>query len=104
MAYKVRDLEDAGLHMTLREIANKFVLTRSVAEISDEEYDRAEPYAQRKIVREEVFASDPELAHVYLGRIIGEVVLENRFCDFLNAASRLMTELNADVMKTEPVA
>ena len=78
MKHMVNGLEHAGTHMTLREIGDEYVLSRSTYPMTNMEYEDADIYARRKMIWNSVFEEDSEFAHVYLGRLIGEVVMQGR--------------------------
>lgn len=103
MKHKIRGMEHCNASMTLREIGDEYVLSKGKAAMTDEEYAYAEGYARVKMIWNSVFEEDPDFAHVYLGRLIGEIVVAERWSNFLNELNKIRYG-HCDLMKKEPVA
>ena len=102
MVTKVRGLENAGFGSSLRTIGNAYLMTRSGFPMTDAEFRTAREYAQMKLDADHYtqFAND-EVKYVYLGRLIGEQVLQNRFDADLIYMSGLLHD-GADEIEKEP--
>lgn len=100
MKHTIRGMENCNASMTLREIGDEYVLSRNQPPMNNDEYAYAENYARIKMIWNSVFEEDPEFAHVYLGRLVGEVVVSERWSNSLKEMNRI----RCDLMKKEPVA
>lgn len=86
---QVRGMEGAKRGMSLKHLAELYIKQS----VTTEEFEEAEPYALLKL--EHTTPQIPRsLRRRYLGRLIGEIIIENR----------LMAYFNAIVQKMEPVA